>query len=89
MSDEILYRVNTAGDPEWTEGRSFDESVELCEKMWGGAFTYVPASDTAAYDLAYTMWWFTADNPNDATTNRRIDSGLHKRAFACKHLDQR
>ena len=39
VSDEILYRVNTAGDPEWTEGRSFDESVELCERMCLGNST--------------------------------------------------
>jgi len=34
----------------------------LCENMWGGAFKYEP-NETKAY----TMWFFDAVNPNDAT----------------------
>jgi folate receptor len=37
----------------YTNGR------ELCEKMWDNSFQY--STDTNAY----TMWWFSTDNPNN------------------------
>jgi folate receptor len=45
--------------------------------MYGDAFKYVPVNDTTNYDLAYTMWFFTSANPNDGTTQKRIQAGLH------------
>jgi folate receptor len=34
---------------------------QLCENMWGGAFTYEPQEAKA-----YTMWFFDKQNPNNA-----------------------
>ncbi|CAK0906316.1 unnamed protein product [Prorocentrum cordatum] len=49
------------------ECKRFDEiyasGKELCENMWNDAFTY--EEDEAK---AYTMWFYDAENPNDATS---------------------
>lgn len=37
--------------------------------MWDEAFVY----DDSNMSTAYTMWYFDASNPNDATTQRRGD----------------
>lgn len=58
-------------------GEIYANGKDLCDNMYGDAYTYVPVSDSVAYDLAYTMWFFTDENPNDATTSRRIASDLH------------
>jgi folate receptor len=46
--------------------KRFDEiyltGKELCENMWDGAFSYETNEANA-----YTMWFFDAQNPNDAT----------------------
>jgi len=49
--------------------KRFDEiyasGKELCENMWDGAFSY-ELNETNAY----TMWFFEAQNPNDAIAKR-------------------
>ncbi|KAH9246221.1 hypothetical protein BASA81_016255 [Batrachochytrium salamandrivorans] len=55
----------------------YDDGKDLCNTMFGEAFEYVPTS-SPTYDLAYTMWFFTKDNPNDKTTAKRVAQGLHQ-----------
>jgi folate receptor len=47
---------------------------ELCENMWDGAFSY-ETNETNAY----TMWFFTSENPNDATAKRlgKLNTSSH------------
>jgi len=47
----------------------YDDGEDLCNTMFGTAFKY-----TTDEDSAYTMWWFEADNANDATTVARGDT---------------
>jgi folate receptor len=43
----------------------YDGGREICENMWGGAFTYEEDESQA-----YTMWFFDATNPNDALSQQ-------------------
>ena len=43
----------------------FHDGRDLCETIFGDAFTYEPNED-----LGYTMWFFDKVNPNDAVTER-------------------
>jgi folate receptor len=58
--------------------KRFDEiypsGKELCENMWDDAFSY-ETNETNAY----TMWFFDAQNPNDATAKRlgKLNSSGH------------
>src|SRR5262245_21436359 len=54
----------------------YKNGKQLCETIFGSAFRYVPVG-APDYDLAYTMWYFSSSNPNDATTQARIAQGLH------------
>merc|ERR1719498_941874 len=45
----------------------YANGTELCEKMWGDSFVV-----STNYSAAYTMWFFTEDNPND-----QISANLH------------
>jgi folate receptor len=55
----------------------YKDGKDLCENYIGfaGAFTYVPTT-SPDYVNAYTMWWFTNGNPNDAVTQKRQKAGL-------------
>jgi len=57
-------------------GSIFRDGKDLCERLLGQAFKYVPRSDPE-YNLSYTMWFFDSSNPNDATTQRRIQANKH------------
>lgn len=46
-------------------GQIYTSGKELCEKMWGTAFRYERNES-----LAYTMWFFDAENPNDEVSSR-------------------
>lgn len=52
----------------------YTSGKDLCEKMWGSAFVY-----EANESHAYTMWFFDAANPNDATSAR----WGHNRSESC------
>src|SRR5262245_19750721 len=41
----------------------------------------IPPADPT-YNLSYTMWFFSRENPNDATTQRRKAMGLHATGYA-------
>jgi folate receptor len=58
----------------------FHDGKDLCERLLGHAFKYVPRSNQD-YNLSYTMWFFDGSNPNDATTQRRIQAGKHARNY--------
>ena len=53
----------------------YQNGKDLCERIYGTSFRYVPVNDSE-YNLAYTMWFFTASNPNDYTTQMRVNAGL-------------
>lgn len=55
----------------------FKDGKDLCERIFGEAFVYVDPSDKSEYDLAYTMWFFTAENPNDKVSEMRKALGKH------------
>ncbi|KAH9246220.1 hypothetical protein BASA81_016254 [Batrachochytrium salamandrivorans] len=59
-----------------TMGSLYTDGQDLCNTMFGEAFEYVPTS-SPTYDLAYTMWFFSKDNPNDQVTANRVAQGLH------------
>ncbi|CAE7464321.1 Folr1 [Symbiodinium natans] len=46
-------------------GQIYASGIELCEKMWGTAFRYERNES-----LAYSMWFFDTDNPNDKVSSR-------------------
>ena len=56
-------------------GEIYANGKDLCETIYSNAYRYVPVGDPE-YNLSYTMWWFTAANPNDATTAARLQAGL-------------
>ncbi|GBG25063.1 Folate receptor alpha [Hondaea fermentalgiana] len=53
----------------------------LCNNLFGGAFEYIPKTDSR-YNVSYTMWFFSNDNPNDATTANRLALGLHDEDYS-------
>jgi folate receptor len=59
----------------------FVDGKDLCERMYGDAFEYIPTSKPFEHDLAYTMWFFSDRNPNDATTVKRILASKHDLAY--------
>jgi len=65
------------------ECKRFDEiyasGKELCENMWNDAFTY-----EVDESKAYTMWFWDAENPNDATSQ---SLGILTGDHAVCHLD--
>jgi len=48
----------------------YQNGKELCERMWSNSFRYVDVNDPE-YEYAYTMWFFTQNNPNDMVTSDR------------------
>lgn len=63
----LLVATLTQNAVAWDEtcstfGEIYADGKELCEILWDDAFEY-----TTDEDKAYTMWWFSADNPNFAT----------------------
>lgn len=56
-------------------------------KMWGDAFRYVAKGDPE-YDLAYTMWWFDSENPNDAVTSARLANDTIRDSMNITDIDQ-
>lgn len=54
----------------------YSSGKDLCERIFGDSFLYVNTTNTTEYNLAYTMWFFSFDNPNDITTDQRRTAGL-------------
>lgn len=59
-----------------TFAQIYGNGRNLCERIFDGAFRYV-GRDDPQFNLSYTMWFFDAENPNDAVTSRRIEAELH------------
>ena len=55
--------------------RTFDSiygsGKNLCEKIFSNSYAYVPTS-SPTYSAAYTMWFFTAQNPNVQSTAKQV-----------------
>jgi folate receptor len=68
-------------------GQIYKNGKELCERIYSNAFRYVPVGDPE-YNLSYTMWFFTEDNPNDETTRQRVQAGLLDASKYPKLYDQ-
>jgi len=62
-----------------TSCREFQEiyknGQDLCEQIFNNSFQYVSTS-SPNYGFAYTMWFFTASNPNSFTTQLRTEAGM-------------
>jgi len=54
----------------------YSSGKDLCERIFGDAFLYIPRANTTEYNMAYTMWWFDSVNPNDAVTRARQQQSL-------------
>ena len=67
----MSYRAYSQSEPECKPfSEIYASGQELCENLWDDSFSYVENDSVSAY----TMWFFTNENPNDQITK---DLGLN------------
>ena len=70
-----------------TFAQIYADGKALCENIFSNSFKYVPTTDPA-YANAYTMWFFTTENPNNAVSqalmaNSNISSSQYPNPDQC------